>query len=253
MLSTFHNGQAPAKKKKTLADQSSQWNEGSANVIQTLLQCSHLIGLIAIHAAYERKPVIYFSQLLTSQLKSIPNYVWILIQQIISARFRKDVTMKYFGLIKDAHSHCLLCASDQHGRWPGRNFQRYLSRDYIFRSISWTSKETKWAAALFSRSARLSFIGSLNHSQISMYIYLLLKKIDGRSSTTHCRAPKFKSDSLFPPFVSQRNGVAQRSQHRDLLLRIFFSFVCCFFLLLFLEVGWFFKILNTSAHSGFGD
>lgn len=102
MLSTFHNRQAPAK--KTLADQSSQWNEGSENVIQTPLQRSHLIGLIAILAAYEKKPVIYFSQFLTSQLKSIPNCFWVLIQQIISARFREDVIMKYFW----PHQRCTL-------------------------------------------------------------------------------------------------------------------------------------------------
>lgn len=92
--------------KQTSVDQSPQWNEGWENVIQTLLQRSHLEGLIAIHATYEKKPFIYFSQLLTSQLKGIPNCFWVLIQQIISAHFRKYVTMKYFGFIQNAHPHC---------------------------------------------------------------------------------------------------------------------------------------------------
>lgn len=210
--------------------------------------------LIAIHAAYEKKPIIYFSQLLTSQLKSIPNCFWILIQQIISARFRKDVTMKYFGLIQDAHSHCLLCAAHQHGRWPDRNFQRYLCRDYISKGISGPSKKTKWAAALFSRSAQLSFIDSLNKSQIFIF-FLLLKKTDRRSSTTHCRATKFKSESPFLPFVSRRNGAAQGCQHSNLLQRMFFCsfslFVVFFYFLGFLF--FFFFLLNTSTHSVFGD
>jgi len=69
-----------------------------------------LAGLIAIHATYEKKPFIYFSHLLASQLKGILNCFGVLIQQIISAQFRKDVTMKYFGFIQNARLPCLLCA-----------------------------------------------------------------------------------------------------------------------------------------------
>lgn len=85
-----------------------------------------------------------------------------------------------------------------------------------------------------------------------LYIYVFIPQKDRRSSTSHCRAPKFKSDSLFLPFVPQRNGAAQRSQQRNLLRRMFFFFAGWFFLLLFFGIDFFF-LPNTSAHSGLGD
>lgn len=155
------------------------------------------------------------------------------------------------------HTH-IFCCVPYTGMGDG---QAEISRDTcvgtgnaIFKGISRPGKEIKWATELFSKSAWLSFIGSLNKSQIFIFdfFFLFLKRTDRRSSTTHCRAPKLKSDYLFLPFVSQRNRPAQRPQYRDLFQGMLFFFG--FFLLLFfgVVVGVFF-LLNTSAHSGFGD
>lgn len=122
--------------KQSLVDQSPRGNEGWENIIPSLMQSSPLAGLITIQATYEEKPFIYFNQLLTSQLKSISNCFWVSIQQIASAHFRNNMTIKYFVFIQSMHLHCFLCASHFPGRLPGRNLQTQLAWEYPARTTS---------------------------------------------------------------------------------------------------------------------
>lgn len=171
----FHDRQGPAKTNLGGSIAPVEWE----NVIQSPLQSSHLAGLIAIHAAYEKKPFIYFSQLLPSQLKGIPSCFWVLIQQIISAHFRKRCDHEIFWL----HSKCaptlfVVCLTFAwemaRQKFPEIADLGITSQDHFFEGNSRPSKETKWAATLFNRTTQLSFIGSLNKSQA--FIYFLFPK-----------------------------------------------------------------------------